>query len=96
MWPRLEGDRSILLEAEMLVNGPRQVDYDHPKRNFARIAAILNVVLHHRLLAQIEPEDVGMMMIAVKLARQTHRPQRDNLVDIAGYAETISRIQEGR
>lgn len=41
------------------------------------------------------PTELGtLMMIAVKLSRQTHQHKRDNLTDIAGYAECVSMIQE--
>ena len=33
-------------------------------------------------------------MIGVKISRETHRPKRDNLVDIAGYAQTVAMIRE--
>ena len=34
------------------------------------------------------------MMIWMKIARDNHKPQRDNLVDIAGYANCIDRLAE--
>ncbi len=32
-------------------------------------------------------------MMAVKLARHAHKRKRDNLVDLCGYAELLSRVQ---
>ena len=35
----------------------------------------------------VKTSDVWMLMVVLKLSRERHRPQRDNRVDIAGYAE---------
>jgi hypothetical protein len=40
----------------------------------------------------MNPEQVPLMMIAVKLSRQINRPKRDNLVDIAGWARVAEEI----
>ena len=37
----------------------------------------------------MEPEQVPLCMIAVKISRECHEPKRDNMIDIAGYAETL-------
>lgn len=87
---------SILVEAEHLVHGPRQADYDHPSKDFARTVALINILLAHKLKVALEPEDFPMIMIACKLAREVHKHKRDNLVDLAGYTETRARILEGR
>ena len=34
----------------------------------------------------LRPRDIAMMMCLMKVARETHAPKRDSLVDIAGYA----------
>lgn len=89
----VSGD-SILEEAQRLVWGHRQADYDHPMPNFERIASGWNVILEHSLTAPITAEQVGLMNIWQKIARQVHKPKRDNLVDMAGYAATIQRVRD--
>lgn len=89
-------EESVLIEAQNLVYGPREKDYDHPGRDFARTVSLLNILFADKLSEPLTPEDFGLIMICCKLAREVHRPKRDNLVDIAGYAETRSRILEGR
>jgi hypothetical protein len=37
---------------------------------------------------------VAMMMVTVKTCREAYAPQRDNLVDIAGYADAASHAIE--
>ena len=83
--------RSILKEAQRIVHGDRSDDYGHPLYDFARTAGMASAMLVDKLRPGVvlEPTDIGMLMILVKLSRQVNRAKRDNLVDIAGYAETL-------
>lgn len=81
---------NIFDEAEAVVNGPRQYYYDHPLDNFQRIADMWSVILR----TKVTWEQVGLMMVALKVVRQAHRPQRDNLVDGVGYWRTIEMAYE--
>jgi len=85
---------TILDEAKRLTATARHADYGHPRNDFARTAQMWTGVLAEKLRdgQQIEPMDVPLCMIAVKLARQAHRHKRDNLVDIAGYARTAAMV----
>ena len=77
--------QSVLTEAEGLVHGDRNTTYGHPLDDFSRTAQMWSALLG----TPVTPEQVGLCMIAVKLSRECHLPKRDNLVDIAGYAETV-------
>ncbi len=81
---------SILSEAERIVNGERQADYSDPVENFKHIAEIASAIMGKDITA----EECCIVMIAVKLARENYRHKRDNLVDLAGYAEILNRIKE--
>ena len=83
--------RSILQEAESLVNGDRQESYGTVTENFGTIAELWSAVLK----TKITPEQVGLCMIQVKVARQMYKPKRDNLVDISGYAATLEKLNKG-
>jgi hypothetical protein len=74
-------------------SGTRQSSYGHPVYDFTRTARIWEVILE-RGAGEISPEQVGLCMIGVKISRQCHKPKRDNLVDIAGYAQAVQLIQE--
>lgn len=76
-------EESILQEADKIVHGQRQWAYDHPLDNFTKIGEFWGTILEREA---IPPETVGLMCIAIKMARQMHRPKRDNMVDAAGYA----------
>lgn len=85
-------DESVLEEAQRLVTGPRQQDYDHPLDNFNRIASMWTALTKD--VYRFTPEQVALFMVAVKLCRQAHRPQRDNIVDICGYAATHEMVEQ--
>lgn len=83
---------SILKEAQRLVHGDRGEDYGHPIDDFSRTAAMWSAILGHPITA----EQVGLCMCAVKLSRQVNKPKRDNMVDLAGYAETVQMVIDER
>jgi len=85
---------SILEEAQRITGGTRREDYGHPGEDFAHTAMMWNGILESKLRpdAEITAMDIPLCMIAVKLARQSHRHKRDNLVDIAGYARTAAMV----
>lgn len=83
---------SVLNEAERLVHGARNVDYGHPLDDFGRTAKMWTAILG----VPITAEQVGLCMCAVKISRQCNRPKRDNMVDLAGYAETVQWIGDER
>jgi hypothetical protein len=84
------GDESILAEAARIVAGDRQADYGDMRASFGRIATIWSAILDTR----VSPRDVARCMIALKLSRDLHRPKRDNLVDIAGYAHCAQQLED--
>lgn len=81
--------KSVLVEAESLVHGARNESYGHPLDDFSRTAGMVSAMLAHKLREPLTPEEIGQIMCCVKLSRQTNAPKRDNMVDLAGYAETI-------
>ena len=81
-------DRTVLEEAAEVVDS-RNDNYGHPSTNFRNIADLWTVILG----IPVSMEQVGLCMIALKIARQIHKPNRDNLVDMAGYVRTIEKLQ---
>ena len=77
---------SILSEAEAIVGGARQADYGTPLANHSRTAALWSVYLG----ITVTPRQVCMMNVLQKVSRDANAPKRDNLVDIAGYAENAN------
>lgn len=89
----------ILAEADATIHGPREKEYGNKRQNFVQIAMMLQGLLAPKLLpdSRITPEDVGLIMIVVKMARLAKNPDhRDSVLDIAGYAACIDELQMQR
>lgn len=93
--PTVAKKQTILEEAQGAVYGDRQADYGTVTDNFQLIADYWNVTLKKKLTAPVTPAEIGLCMVGVKLARQQFKAKRDNLVDIAGYAATLEKLQNG-
>jgi len=82
--------RNILEEADQLTSEDRNKEYGHPADDFARTAKMWSAILG----VEVTPQQVPLCMICVKISRYVHKPKRDSLVDIAGYARTVEMVQE--
>ncbi|MFZ9272071.1 MAG: DUF6378 domain-containing protein [Ilumatobacteraceae bacterium] len=77
-------------ECERLVNSNRQDDYGDPVENLERIASVVSSVLNK----DISPREITLIMIAIKLCREGSGHKRDNLLDMACYAEILDRWED--
>ena len=82
------GKKTLIDEANELVNGDRQKAYGHPSKNFQLTADLWSVILG----VPVTPEQVALCMVQVKIARELHAPKRDNLVDAIGYILTYEKV----
>ena len=80
---------TILQEATRLTGGNRQSDYGHPRRHFAKTAALWSAWKG----VDFSPADVACFFMLDKLSRESNRPKRDNRVDIAGYAHCLDLVE---
>jgi hypothetical protein len=87
---------SVLVEAEGLVHGDRNAAYGHPLDDYTRTAGMVSAMLEHKLKEPLTAEDLGMVMCCVKLSRQQNKPKRDNMTDLAGYAECVQWMGDER
>lgn len=63
--------------------------YGHPSTNFARIADLWGPILN----VDVSPQQVGLCLIALKLARLIQTPDdEDSIHDLAGYAATLEML----
>ena len=83
---------NVLDEANSLVHGDRGVDYGHPLDDFTKTATMWGAILG----VPVTAEQVGLCMCCVKISRQLNKPKADNLIDLAGYAETVNMCVEER
>lgn len=81
-------DNNILQEADQIIHGPRRKAYGPPEKSFDTLAVMWSAILE----IDVTPADVCLMMIALKLCREQNNHQRDNLVDVCGYAALLEII----
>lgn len=81
---------SILQEAQRLTHGNRNSSYGHPLDDYGRTAKLWSAILG----VSVSPEQAALCMCAVKISRQVHKPGRDNMTDLAGYAWVVDEIIE--
>lgn len=82
---------TALQEAQRLVHGDRGVQYGHPIADYTRTGRMWGAILG---IPDIDPRICCLMMAAVKISREIHKPKRDNRVDLAGYAECADMVAE--
>lgn len=74
-----------LSEALAMTPGDLRGSDGHPRGNFGRTAQIWSAIIG----VPVTAEQVALCMIGLKLAREAHHHQRDNLEDMAGYVNTL-------
>lgn len=72
---------SIHEEAESIVKNDRHDAYGHPLDNFTRIGKMWSAILG----VDVDYQQVGLMLQALKISRHVNTPKRDNRVDGVGY-----------
>ncbi len=86
---------NVLEEADKLVNGVRDEQYGLPHENWTDTAEMMTAYLRARRLLPrdkaLDAHDGCMLLTLVKVCREGNKRQRDNLVDIAGYANVAER-----
>lgn len=88
---------TILEEAQTIIYGDREETYGRPDKNLNAIAALWTQYLHINTKltehSSVTANDVCMMMMLLKIARQANAFKRDNLVDVCGYAALADRLE---
>ena len=91
-------ENSVLLDAYNVVHEERDPEYGPASEDFESLGVIWAALLTRWLrkngfssIPSIPPRVGGNMMIALKINRDVHFPKRDNMIDVAGYAENVER-----
>ena len=72
----------------------RQEDYGDFKENFRLISVIFKVILHDKLKDDIEPYQVGQLMMGLKLYRATRKYKADNYDDLEIYSKMAKELHK--
>lgn len=87
--------------AEGLTSTDRPNNYGPPLHDFTKITEMLNA-LGYRFHAidgscrRLEAADFPVIMTCVKLSRETHKHNDDNIIDIHGYMNCLEEIIGGK
>jgi hypothetical protein len=89
---------NILEEANELTSSTRAADYGPPHLHHGATAQMVDALLRRAGWSgpKLTARDWQRFIIADKLVRDTHRAQRDNEVDIAGYARCMEKDRDSR
>jgi hypothetical protein len=90
--------KSLLAQADELINSQRAADYGDAYTNFQHIADMWNATFKFKLAAggkSFTAHDVAIAMIQLKLARLVKSPDHfDSALDVAGYIGCYEKITE--
>ncbi len=81
---------SILLQAEKVVNGARDVQYNNPIVAFEEYSEIARVAFG----LKITSIEIVKVLMAIKLGREKYKHKEDNLLDLVGYTSILNTIIE--
>ena len=88
----------ILKKAKDLISGDRNDTHGDAFQNHAEIAEYWNIFLDKKLqpMASITAEDVALMMVLLKISRNTQgkKNNMDNFIDMCGYAAIAGEIND--
>jgi hypothetical protein len=77
-------------EAVKIITGDRHESYGHPGDDLGGIA-----MMWSGLTQPLSGKDVALMMTALKLRREAHKPKPDNIIDAHGYLLCAEWMQTG-
>ena len=84
----MDKEKSILQEAEEIVNGDRKESYGDAKTSFDNIASGWSVIAGK----EITGHQVALMMAWLKIVRENNSHKKDNLTGLIGYAFLANKI----
>ena len=82
----------ILNKANEIICKDRQATHGEAEDSFSDIANLWSAYLHR----EINPKDVAMMMVMLKIVRYKKNPTHlDNAIDLCGYAAIAGELGVG-
>ena len=74
----------------------RNKEYGDFQENFALLAELFSIVLFDKIKAALTAEDVGHVMMALKLYRCTKRYKADSYDDLAIYCKMTKQVRQNK
>lgn len=89
---------SDLLTKTQEILADRQIDYGNSNEMLETIARYWTNYLYQQFKYDknivINSNDVAIMMILMKIAREGYNPKQDNRIDIAGYTYILDKLSK--
>lgn len=82
---------NILEEANRVTSGDRRKAYGKASKQLMLLARLWEPILGK----EVQPIQVALCLLQLKVSRELHAHSRDNIVDIAGYARVIEMLFDG-
>jgi hypothetical protein len=83
-------NKSILLQADKIVNGDRNDQYGDPNVAFGEYKQILSTTFG----IELTEAEICKVMMAIKLGRMKYKYKEDSLIDLCGYTEILNRLEK--
>ena len=84
----------VLDKAKELLTGDRAKAYGNVVDNFEAIRDVANVMLKRKNI-KLDIEDIAMVLVALKIAREGNKHSFDNVVDGSAYLQILN-IMNGK
>lgn len=87
-----EANKSVAAAAFYAIHGEKREAYGPVTESFENIATVASIGTGK----EITVTDVAMIMIALKYCREANKHDRDNLLDLCGYADLKQQLHEAQ
>jgi hypothetical protein len=74
----------------------RNQEYGDYQENFALLAELFSIVLFNKIKVVLQPEDVGHIMMALKLYRCTKKYKADSYDDLSIYCKMTKQVRQNK
>jgi hypothetical protein len=81
---------NVAAEALKIVYGDRKEAYGNPLIQARRVCLIWEAILG----IKVTPKQFELCMLGLKISREINKEQRDNLVDMCGYALVLEQVYD--
>jgi len=74
----------------------RNQEYGDYQENFTLLAELFSIVLFNKIKVALQPEDVGHIMMALKLYRCTKKYKADSYDDLSIYCKMTKQVRQNK
>ena len=87
---------SIEEKIQKRIIAERNQEYGDYQENFALLAELFSIVLFNKIKIALQPEDVGHIMMALKLYRCTKKYKADSYDDLSIYCKMTKQVRQNK